>query len=242
MLLRQLAATLNGVFRWSPGLGLTFDCVRRSKPTAWRDVLRRFWIGIEAGNGSIRQRNTKSSISAGNGPCSGEHGFRTAADGVEDPELKRLFLSFSALQGEFASEIEAELVRLGKDPAGPRASRRGAAPGLDLCQGRGDGEGRRPDRERRRRGEDVAVKNFREALQKGIPATIERMSNGSTFRSRTRTTTSARSSGRTAGSSERQVTAAGRSIRTLSARARARLTRTSRNVATTPSPSTSPHS
>ncbi len=103
----------------------------------------------------------------------GEHGFRTAADGVEDPELKRLFLSFSAQRGEFASEIEAELVRLGKDPADhghlAAALHRGWINVKAVVTGKDEGQ----IVSEAERGEDVAVKNFREALQKGLPAPIQ---------------------------------------------------------------------
>lgn len=103
----------------------------------------------------------------------GENGFRTAADAVEDPELKRLFLSFSSQRGEFASEIESELERLGKDP-----SDRGHVAGA-LHRGwinlkaavTGKDEGAIVSEAER--GEDVAVKDFREALQKGLPAAVQ---------------------------------------------------------------------
>jgi uncharacterized protein (TIGR02284 family) len=103
----------------------------------------------------------------------GENGFRTAAEAVEDAELKRLFQSFSTQRAQFAEELEIELVRLGKEP-----SERGHIAGA-LHRGwinlkaavTGKDEGAIVSEAER--GEDVAVKNFREALQKGLPAAIQ---------------------------------------------------------------------
>ena len=105
----------------------------------------------------------------------GENGFRTAAAAVDDAELKRLFLSLSSQRGEFAAEIEAELLRLGKDPSDrghiAGALHRGWINLKAAVTGRDEGA----IVSEAERGEDVAVKNFREALQKGMPATIQRI-------------------------------------------------------------------
>ena len=39
----------------------------------------------------------------------GEKGFKEAADGVKDPELKSLFTQYSAQRHRFASELQTEL-------------------------------------------------------------------------------------------------------------------------------------
>ncbi|MGH7392746.1 MAG: ferritin-like domain-containing protein [Candidatus Rokuibacteriota bacterium] len=46
----------------------------------------------------------------------GEQGFRTASDAVSDPQIKRLFATYSEQRGQFANELSAELERLGGDP------------------------------------------------------------------------------------------------------------------------------
>lgn len=103
----------------------------------------------------------------------GEHGFRDAADAVEDPELKRLFLSFGTQRREFAAELEAELLRLGKDPADhghvSAALHRGWINLKAAITGKDEGA----IVSEAERGEDVAVKNYREALQLGLPAAIQ---------------------------------------------------------------------
>ncbi|MGH7498606.1 MAG: ferritin-like domain-containing protein [Gemmatimonadales bacterium] len=103
----------------------------------------------------------------------GEHGFKSAADGVEDAELKRLFLSLSAQRLEFGVELESELERLGKEPAEhghvAGALHRGWINLKAAVMGKDEGA----IVSEAERGEDVAVKNFREALQKGLPAPIQ---------------------------------------------------------------------
>jgi uncharacterized protein (TIGR02284 family) len=46
----------------------------------------------------------------------GEQGFRTAADAIANPELKRLFTSFAEERARFTGELQAEVHRLGGDP------------------------------------------------------------------------------------------------------------------------------
>ena len=103
----------------------------------------------------------------------GEHGFRTAASGVDDAELKRLFLSLSAQRGEFAAELESEILRLGKEPAQhghvAGAMHRGWMDIKAAVTGKDEGA----IVSEVERGEDFAVKSFREAVQTGLPPAIQ---------------------------------------------------------------------
>lgn len=105
----------------------------------------------------------------------GENGFRSASDASDDAELKRLFQSLSAQRAEFASELEAELLRLGKNPSErghiTGALHRGWINIKAAVTGRDEGA----IVSEAERGEDVAVKNFREALQKGLPAAVQKV-------------------------------------------------------------------
>jgi uncharacterized protein (TIGR02284 family) len=47
----------------------------------------------------------------------GEQGFRTAATGVSDPTLRRLFESYAEQRASFARELQAEVARRGEEPA-----------------------------------------------------------------------------------------------------------------------------
>ena len=46
----------------------------------------------------------------------GEHRFRAAAEGVEDPTLRRLFQTYSEQRAGFARELGEELASVGGDP------------------------------------------------------------------------------------------------------------------------------
>jgi uncharacterized protein (TIGR02284 family) len=46
----------------------------------------------------------------------GEEGFREAADGIQDSDLKSLFLDYSTQRAEFATELQDEVERLGGNP------------------------------------------------------------------------------------------------------------------------------
>lgn len=103
----------------------------------------------------------------------GEQGFQSAADGLEDAELRRVFVSFSAQRREFAVELEAELRRLGEEPA-ERGHVAGALHrGWINLKAAVTGKDEGAIISEAERGEDVAVKNYREALQKGLPAPIQ---------------------------------------------------------------------
>jgi uncharacterized protein (TIGR02284 family) len=102
----------------------------------------------------------------------GENGFRSAAGAVNEPELKRLFLSLGGQRGEFAAELESELLRLGKDPTNHRH-----APGLR--RGWTNLKAAVNDKDESavlsevERAEDIAETTYREALQKGLPAVVQ---------------------------------------------------------------------
>ena len=46
----------------------------------------------------------------------GEYGFKTAADGLDDMQIKSLFQQYSRQRGEMARELQLEVRRLGGDP------------------------------------------------------------------------------------------------------------------------------
>jgi uncharacterized protein (TIGR02284 family) len=50
----------------------------------------------------------------------GEYWFRAAAEGVEDPTLKRLFLTYSEQRAGFARELRQELASVGGEGTEPR--------------------------------------------------------------------------------------------------------------------------
>jgi len=102
----------------------------------------------------------------------GAQGFRSAAEGVQDANLRRLFESYAQQRSEFTAELEREVQRLGGDPAdhGHVAGAlhrswiniKAAVTGKDDHAVLGEAE----------RGEDFAVRAYREALDSGLSADL----------------------------------------------------------------------
>jgi uncharacterized protein (TIGR02284 family) len=103
----------------------------------------------------------------------GEQGFQSAAEGVKDPNLQRLFQSYSQQRAEFASELQTEVKRLSEDPVDSGhvagALHRGWLNIKAAVSGKDEGA----IISECERGEDVAVRNYREALEKGLPSNIQ---------------------------------------------------------------------
>ena len=102
----------------------------------------------------------------------GEKGFQAAAEAVSDPNLRHLFESYSQQRSEFAAELEAEVSRLKQEPAqhghAAAAMHRGW---MDLKAAvTGGSEG--AVIAECERGEDLAVKAYREALAASLPVDL----------------------------------------------------------------------
>ncbi len=99
----------------------------------------------------------------------GEEGFRSAASGVQRSDLKSLFNEYSRQRAQFASELQMEVARIGATPetsgsvAG--ALHRGWIDVKSAVSGKDD----HAILEEAERGEDSAVKNYREALATDMP-------------------------------------------------------------------------
>ncbi|MGH7527422.1 MAG: ferritin-like domain-containing protein [Gemmatimonadales bacterium] len=102
----------------------------------------------------------------------GENGFRSAAEGVEDGNLKRLFQSYSQQRAEFAAELEAEVRRAGDDPSSSGHVLGTIHRGWINIKAAVTGKDEGAIIAECERGEDVAVRNYREALEKPLPADL----------------------------------------------------------------------
>jgi uncharacterized protein (TIGR02284 family) len=103
----------------------------------------------------------------------GEKGFRTAAEGVTNGDLATLFLNYAEQRGSFAAELQAEVRRIGGD-----AETGGTAMGavhrgwIDIKTAvAGKDEGAVVSEAER--GEDHAVRAYRQALEKNLPTSIQ---------------------------------------------------------------------
>jgi uncharacterized protein (TIGR02284 family) len=102
----------------------------------------------------------------------GQNGFQTAAEGVKNGELKTLFLGFSQQRAQFAGELQNEVRRLGGDPeqAGSVAAtlHRGWINIKSTVMGEDEGAVIAECE----RGEDSAVKNYKDALNQTLPQNL----------------------------------------------------------------------
>lgn len=102
----------------------------------------------------------------------GANGFRTAADGVEDASLKRLFSSYAEQRAQFAAELERLVTSLGGDPADTGhiagAVHRGWISLKSAITGKDDAA----VISECERGEDFAKERYQSALEKALPADV----------------------------------------------------------------------
>jgi uncharacterized protein (TIGR02284 family) len=102
----------------------------------------------------------------------GENGFKTAADHIDRPDLKRLFNDYSIQRAQFASELESEVRQLGGTPSKSgsvsAAFHRGWMNIKSIVTG-GSSDAIVAECER---GEDAAVHNYQEVLKKNLPPNV----------------------------------------------------------------------
>lgn len=102
----------------------------------------------------------------------GEQGFRKAAESVKRSDLQTLFNEFASERSQFASELQMEVTRLGGD-----AEKSGSVSGA-LHRGWIDVKSAVTSKddhtvlEEAERGEDSAVKNYRDALAEDLPSDL----------------------------------------------------------------------
>jgi uncharacterized protein (TIGR02284 family) len=103
----------------------------------------------------------------------GEKGFKAAADGLKSSSIKAKFLEYSRERGQMASELQAEVRRLGGDP-----DKSGSVSGsvhrgwLDLKAALTGHDDHAVVAEAER-GEDVAKGVYENALKESLPASAQ---------------------------------------------------------------------
>lgn len=102
----------------------------------------------------------------------GEQGFRTAAEGISDPQIKALFGQYARQRGQMARELQDEVEGLGGEPehAGSLAgsAHRGWINIKSVVTGKND----QMIIAEAERGEDVAKAMFESALTTALPAQV----------------------------------------------------------------------
>lgn len=102
----------------------------------------------------------------------GQNGFQTASDGVKNSELKTLFLAYSQQRAQFAGELQNEVRRLGGDPEKTGSVAASLHRGWIDIKSAVTGEDEGAIIAECERGEDSAVRNYRDALEGNLPENI----------------------------------------------------------------------
>jgi uncharacterized protein (TIGR02284 family) len=101
----------------------------------------------------------------------GQEGFKQAAEGVKDPQLKSLFNEYSQQRARFATELQSQSRSLGKSEPETSSSAAGALHrawiNLKSAITRGDDHVILAECER---GEDSAVEEYKKAINDGLSA------------------------------------------------------------------------
>jgi uncharacterized protein (TIGR02284 family) len=102
----------------------------------------------------------------------GQDGFRSAAGGVRDGELKTLFHTYSQQRAQFAAELQGEVRRLGGDPEETGSTAAALHRGWIDIKSAVTGEDESAIISECERGEDSAVRNYEDALRQDLPSDV----------------------------------------------------------------------
>jgi uncharacterized protein (TIGR02284 family) len=102
----------------------------------------------------------------------GQDGFRSAAGGVRDGELKTLFHAYSQQRAQFAAELQGEVRRLGGDPEKTGSTAAALHRGWIDIKSAVTGEDEGAIISECERGEDSAVRNYEDALRRELPSDV----------------------------------------------------------------------
>jgi uncharacterized protein (TIGR02284 family) len=103
----------------------------------------------------------------------GQEGFRVAADGVKNSNLRTLFNTYSQQRAQFAAELQAEVRRLGGDPEKTGSVAGSLHRGWINIRSAVSGQDDSAIIAECERGEDSAVSNYQDALKEILPADIQ---------------------------------------------------------------------
>jgi uncharacterized protein (TIGR02284 family) len=102
----------------------------------------------------------------------GQNGFKTAAEGVKNSELKTLFGTYSQQRAQFAGELQNEVLRLGGDPEKTGSTAAALHRGWIDIKSAVTGEDEGAIISECERGEDSAVSNYKDALEENLPGDV----------------------------------------------------------------------
>jgi len=105
----------------------------------------------------------------------GEEGFRACAEHVKDSELRTMFNEYSLQRSRFAGDLQAEVLNLGTEPEKSGSTAGAIHRGWIELKGKIAGYDNHAILEECERGEDSAIKNYRDALSKDLPNNLKQI-------------------------------------------------------------------
>lgn len=102
----------------------------------------------------------------------GQEGFKTAAEGIKDSAIKKLFLEYSQQRAQFAGELQGLVRSLGGDPEKTGSVAAALHRGWMDIKSAVTGEDEHAVLSECERGEDSAVTAYQDALKENLPANL----------------------------------------------------------------------
>src|SRR5277367_4505957 len=102
-----------------------------------------------------------------------QEGFHSAAEKLKDPEIHTLFLRLYLQRSEFAGELQAEVTRIGGEPATSGSTAGAIHRGWIGLKAALAADTDHAILEEAERGEEAAVKNYIHVLRKDLPSDLE---------------------------------------------------------------------
>jgi uncharacterized protein (TIGR02284 family) len=103
----------------------------------------------------------------------GSDGFREAAKGVQDDELRDLFTRYSQQRAQFATELQDEVTKLGDSPETSGSLAASLHRGWINIREAITGNSEAAVLDECERGEDIAVDAYQDALKQSLPADVQ---------------------------------------------------------------------
>lgn len=104
-----------------------------------------------------------------------QEGFIGSAEKLKDTEIRTLFLKLSRQRSQFAGELQSEVTKIGGEPATSGTTGGAIHRGWVGMKAALSSDSDHAILEEAERGEDGAVKNYREALNKDLPSDLRRI-------------------------------------------------------------------
>jgi uncharacterized protein (TIGR02284 family) len=101
-----------------------------------------------------------------------QEGFRDAAEKLKTQHIRQPFLTLSLQRAQFAGELQAEVLRLGSEPAKSGSTAGAIHRGWMDLKSAFSRDTDHAILEEAERGEDAAIKAYRNALSKDLPADL----------------------------------------------------------------------